>query len=186
MNTNDLPWNQEAEAAVLGVILRGEASLDEVRRDLGLEDFYGLHHKAIYAAIVELAKRGVGTDLVTTYDALRSGPGTPSVDATYLAGLCEAAPVSSHLSHYVSIVKRDSGRRKYLQAVERFVASQNDSQSNGTGAAVEQLIQELGRIHGLAQEAKGHRGCSLRPIEPSWSPLVPRRDLRQHHRGSPR
>lgn len=82
MTTNNLPWNQEAEAAVLGVILRGEASLDEVRRDLSPEDFYGSHHQAIYAAVVELAKQGIGIDLVTVHDALRSDPQTRSVDAS--------------------------------------------------------------------------------------------------------
>ena len=157
MTTNDLPWNQEAEAAVLGVILRGEVSLDEVRRDLVPEDFYDPQHRAIYAAVVQLGRQDVGIDLVTVYDALRSGPQTRYVDASYLAGLCNAAPVSSHLPHYVSIVKRDASRREYLQAVERFVASVNQSQHDGERNAAEQLIQELGRIH---QEE--------RPDRPKW------------------
>jgi len=155
MTNHNPPRNPEAEAAVLGVLLRGEANLDGV--GLKPEDFSDSRHRAIYAAVVELTKRGDGVDLVTAHDALRSGPGSRSVDASYLAGLCEAAPVPSHLSDYVSIVKRDSGRRKYLQAAERFAASQNEPQSNGTGAAVEQFIQELSRIH---QEE--------RPDRPKW------------------
>jgi len=153
MTSNHLPHNPEAEAAVLGAILRGEASLDEIRRDLSPEDFYDSQHRTISAAIVKLAKRGIGIDLVTTYDALRSDAGTHAVDASYLAGLCEAAPVSSHLAHYTSIVKRDARLRRSFQAFERFVASP----SNGTEAALEQLIQELGRIH---QEE--------RPDRPKW------------------
>src|SRR3989338_2857192 len=113
MTNNHLPYNPEAEAAVLGVVLLGEAGLESVRHELDPDDFHDCRHRAIYAAIRTLAQRGVGVDLLTVHDALRSGPGSRSVDASYLAGLCEAAPIPSHLSHYVSIVKRDSGRRKY-------------------------------------------------------------------------
>ncbi len=157
MTTNNLLWNQAAEAAVLGVLLRGEASLDEIRSALSPEDFYSPHDRAIYATVVELAKRGVGVDLVTIYDALRSSPETRAVDASDLARLCDAAPVPSHLSHYVNIVKRDANRRKYLQAAERLAVSLSRSQPNGTGDAVEQCIQELTRIH---QEE--------RPDKPNW------------------
>ncbi len=157
MTSHNLPWNLEAEAAVLGILLRGEADLESLRHELESTDFYDRRHRTIYAAINALAQRDVGVDLLTVHDALRSDPDTGHAEPSYLAGLCEAAPLSSHLPHYVSIVKRDSGRRKYLQAAERLVASLNQSQPDGTGDAVEQCIKELSRIH---QEE--------RPDKPKW------------------
>ena len=157
MTSDHLPYNPEAEAGVLGVLLRGEVGLDVVRRDLNPEDFYSSQHRAIYTVIIELAGRHVGIDLVTVHDALRSSPGSRAVNANDLTRLCEAAPVSSYLPHYVSIVKRDANRRKYLRAVERLAASLHQPQHDDTGNAVEQCIQELSRIH---QEE--------RPDRPKW------------------
>ncbi len=147
MTNSSSPWNHEAEAAALGVILRSEADLDELKDELHVDDFHDPRHRAIYSAIAELSQRGVAVDLVTVYDALRSGAGTRQVDASYLAGLCEAAPVPSHFPHYLNILRRDASRRKCLEAIRRFETSLSQPNQEGEVHATDQLIQELSRIH---------------------------------------
>ncbi len=136
----------------MGVVLRGEADFESVRHELDPNDFYDHRHRAIYAAINALAHRGVGVDLLTVHDALRSGPDTGHVEPSYLAGLCEAAPISSHLPHYLSIVKRDASRRKCLEVVRRIETSLRQSPQDKEENTTDRLIQELNQLH----QAEGH------------------------------
>jgi hypothetical protein len=144
MTTDNLPWSPEAEAAVLGAILIDGAQIKEATMSLTAEDFYDRRHQRIYATMLGLAKRGVGIDLVTVYDALRSTDHASKPDAAYLAGLCEAAPVVANLPHYAAIVRRDAILRRKVEAAKRFLAAvANGSHPDDEERAVKQLAEEL-------------------------------------------
>lgn len=151
MTTDNLPWNPEAEAAVLGAILVDGAQINDAMLSLTAEDFHDCRHQRIYATMLELVKRGVGIDLVTVYDALRSADHANKPDSTHLAGLCEAAPVVANLPHYAAIVKRDAMLRRKLQAAQRFLATVvNGSHPDDAERAAKQLTEELTASDGAA------------------------------------
>lgn len=104
-----------AEQAILGVILSSPASLLDIRRNLGWEDFYKPAHQVIYKTILKLddeqqpiEARSVLSALTATGEIQRVPEGM-----SYLADLVGDAPAPAAISYYSKIV-RDLATRRSL------------------------------------------------------------------------
>src|SRR5579859_2600400 len=113
----ELPWNNEAEQAVLGsVLIEGDAYHD-VAPFLHAEDFYREAHRLIFTACATLAEGHHPLDVITITDQLAR---RQKLDAAggyaYLASLANHVPTSYNAERYGRIVARAALARRLITA----------------------------------------------------------------------
>ncbi|MBU9660908.1 replicative DNA helicase [Burkholderia multivorans] len=120
MSANDLakavPHSIEAEQAVIGILLNDNDAIDRIG-DLRTEHFYRGDHRALFAEIVGLIANGVGVDIVSLFDRLRSKGKADDVGGlSYLNALAQNAPSAVSIARNAAIV-RDRAQKRGLLAV---------------------------------------------------------------------
>jgi replicative DNA helicase len=112
----DIPFNQQAEEAVIGSLLIDRDAIFQIRPILAPDDFFFADTLgAVYGAVGELADRAVPADLVTLADHLArrglleriGGPGT-------LTAWQWATPTASHVVYYARIVAEYAQVRRLI------------------------------------------------------------------------
>lgn len=101
-----LPFDLEAEQAVLGSVLLDASCLDTVMEILpSSEYFYQSNHAVIYDAMLEMSNAGLPIDFVTLLNRLRREPGFAENDGkSYLVELAQIVPSISNVETYAKIV----------------------------------------------------------------------------------
>jgi replicative DNA helicase len=118
-----LPFDLEAEQAVLGSLLIDPEAIIALAPQLRPDDFYHEAHAHIYGAALALYERREPIDLVTLSSELERQGKLQQVGGTaYLADLVAAVPTAAHAEHYASAVRRSSLLRKLIQAGARIAA----------------------------------------------------------------
>lgn len=96
--------SQEAEQAIIGVILLNPDSVPLIISELSEDDFTVSEFKTIYKAVVQLFRNDVAVDTITLLAKL----GEPYKETLYYAA--EAVPSVRNLNAYIKIVKENSQR----------------------------------------------------------------------------
>ena len=116
------PQNIEAEKSILGGLMLEQEAWDEVSELLIEDDFYKPSHRKIFAAIRELHRREMPSDLVTVSNLLMEKGELESLGgAAVLADLIEQTPSTANISSYCKIVSEKSLLRKVIQSSQEFV-----------------------------------------------------------------
>ena len=165
-----------AEHAALGAVLQADADgvMGLLATRLGRDDFFTEAHRAIYAAMLELHRRGVPVDHVTLEAALRDRGEFDSVGgAPKLAQLLEAGllAIPVHVPSYIDQVLTASAKRELLQLGRQL----SQGATNGATPAdlIEALEHDVARLRGRV----GRRPRALvsaaelaasPPAEPAW------------------
>ena len=107
----NLPYNSEAEQAVLGAILMDPEALASAMEILPSGDYFYLStHKQIYNAMIELFTLSKPVDIVTVLNSINGKREAPDGDIkNYLMNLADFCPSISRVRDYAIIV-----RDKYL------------------------------------------------------------------------
>jgi replicative DNA helicase len=128
--TRPLPWNIEAEEAVIGSLMIDHSGIARVLY-LTPQSFYRPRHQSLMGAMLELYRRGEPADPVTLTDELeRTGH---LADAGGPAGVTEMfmrVPTAIHLEYYARIVERDACLRRLAAAAERIMALAYESETD--------------------------------------------------------
>ncbi|MGM9551210.1 MAG: replicative DNA helicase [Clostridia bacterium] len=115
-----MPYNIEAEQAVLGSMIFDDKALVKCVESLSADDFYTNAHKTIYNAMENLFNEGKPVDVVTLSDKLGS-----DIDAVggmgYISGIVQNVLSTENLSHYISIVEGRSILRKLVNAASEII-----------------------------------------------------------------
>lgn len=112
-----VPYNVDAEEAVLGSLLLDRDAIIKIATFLRPEDFYREANGWIYAAILDLYARREPPDPVTLSAELeRSGRLHNIGGDSYLVGLVNRTPTSVHVEYYAHIVERSSLLRRLISA----------------------------------------------------------------------
>ncbi len=115
-----MPYNIEAEQAVLGSMLFDEKALITCVEQLSADDFYTTAHKAIFNAMENLFSVGTPVDIVTLSDKL--GTDLDSVGGIgYLSGIVQNVLSTENLAHYVNIVEGKSILRRLVTAASEII-----------------------------------------------------------------
>ncbi|MDR0934928.1 MAG: replicative DNA helicase [Erysipelotrichaceae bacterium] len=131
----DLPYNLEAEKAVLGSALLAQDALFNVVSSLEAEDFYDERNKTVYESILSLLSRRLPVDILTVATELDAKKELDNVGGTeYLKDLTEWMISFANLQAYIDIVLDQSIMRKMLTSIrtinDRFmsddIANAND------------------------------------------------------------
>lgn len=111
------PHDTDAERALLGSILLRPDVIHEVVDTVTPESFYARKHRAIFAAMFDLFKKGEPIDLVSLSTRLKD---TKEIDVaggtTYLASLVDTVPSSMNAKHYADIVQKKHLMRQLIEA----------------------------------------------------------------------
>jgi len=118
-----VPYNTEAEEAILGSLLIDPDAIIKVASFLAPEDFYREKNGWIYEAISDLHERREPADFVTLCDELeRRGQLEEVGGASYITSLINTVPTAVHVEHYAHIVERCAILRRLIGAAGKIAA----------------------------------------------------------------
>ncbi len=148
MQVKNIPYNLEAEAAVLGAVLLKPEVIDEVSSLIGPGDFYTEANRLIFANMLTMVDEGQDIDLVTVAERLRASGNLKRIGgAVYLAKLSDSVIHTAHVAEHAKIVKE--------RAIARSLIDEGLKMANkaaSPGADVVALLDQVAeRIHALSE-----------------------------------
>ncbi|MFB3882526.1 MAG: replicative DNA helicase [Armatimonadota bacterium] len=151
MIARTMPFDADAEKAVLGAMLLEKEAMAKAADLLTPQQFYSGQHQVLFEVLRDLQRRGEPPDPVVVKDALKRADQLEQVGGEqYLSELQTSAPTAAAIEHYVSIVQRCAQQRWLIQAAREL-----ESRAFQDGAAPEALCsdtaEELYRIAALKQ-----------------------------------
>ena len=119
---NTMPYNRDAEMALLGCLLIDHEIAAELVEKLEEEDFYQESHQYILRAMRRVFESRKPVDLVTVADELENdGSLEKAGGIVYLTDLTEITPSAANYKSYYEIVSRDSMNRKLIRAARKII-----------------------------------------------------------------
>lgn len=167
MDTKNLPvapHNIEAEQSVIGGLLYGvdNENAQTVLNLLKPESFYNYAHKAIFKAVLTLAKRNQQVDLLTLGKALESDGTIKDLGGfAYLAEIMKNTPSRANIVAYANIVRDEAVKRftlGKLNECESLMYAKNNLTAEERLEAVSRLMSEIAD-HSRVGKAKGLRSA---------------------------
>ncbi|HIU57161.1 MAG TPA: replicative DNA helicase [Candidatus Ornithomonoglobus merdipullorum] len=127
----DLPFNMEAEQAVLGSALKDSSSVGDAAELLNPDDFYFTGNKFIFDAVMQLFNENAAIDFVTVSNRLKlNGKLEAAGGVDYLKKLIAAVPTTQHVKYYSEIIKEKSVLRSLIRgadSISKMAYDENDS-----------------------------------------------------------
>ena len=118
---NTMPYNRDAEMALLGCLLIDNEIAADLIEKLSEDDFYIEAHKFILRAMLKVFDERKPVDLVTVSDKLdSSGDLSKAGGIAYLTELTEITPSAANYKSYFDIVKRDSLNRRIIRGSRKI------------------------------------------------------------------
>ncbi len=116
-----VPYNREAEEAVIGAVLINPEAYYDVAQFLKSEDFYIHRHGWIWDAFMRLHEQRVPIDFLTVSTELdQKGQLAEIGGPAYLTALINNVPTSLHAEAYGRLVEQTAIRRKMLEAANQI------------------------------------------------------------------
>ena len=114
-----VPQNDEAEAWVIGSILKRGDVIGELLDLVEPTDFHSPRHRTAFAAAVRLARRQTPIDYGTLSEEMASAGTMPAPEALeWLLAVGLAIPSAAHARHYAQIVARYATFRRLITAAQ--------------------------------------------------------------------
>ena len=144
-NVNTMPYNRDAEMALLGCLLIDTDIASEMVERLEQDDFYQESHKYILGAMLKVFNARKPIDLVTVSDELDAqGNLEKAGGIVYLTDLTQLTPSAANYQSYFDIVKRDSMNRKLIRAARKIIeTSMAAPDSTSALAHAEKLVYDI-------------------------------------------
>ncbi len=145
--TTTMPYNRDAEMALLGCMLIDVDIASETIDKLKEGDFYQESHKLILQAMQQAFAARKPIDLVTVSDALETeGNLEKAGGISYLTELTQITPSAANYRSYLEIVQRDSMHRKLIRASRKIIeSSMNGGDEKEALAFAEKSIYDISR-----------------------------------------
>ena len=116
-SVNELPYNEQAEQAVLGSALLSRECLYTVFSSWNEDDFYLGKHQLIYRAIRNLFDKETAVDVLTVTEELMNMKELESIGGVeYLQQCSDAMVALSSIEYYVNIVNDQAVLRRLIQS----------------------------------------------------------------------
>ena len=120
--TNTMPYNRDAEMALLGCLLIDNEIAADIVEKLAEDDFYQESHKYILRAMKRVFNDRKPVDLVTVSDDLeKEGALEKAGGIVYLTELTQITPSTANYKSYYEIISRDSVNRKLIRASRKII-----------------------------------------------------------------
>ena len=144
---NTMPYNRDAEMALLGCFLIDNDIVAELVEKLSEDDFYQESHKYIIRAMQKVFNDRKPVDLVTVSDQL-DGEGSleKAGGIVYLTELAQITPSAANYKSYYDIVARDSINRKLIRASRKIIETSMEAKDGQTPLAfAEKTIYDISK-----------------------------------------
>ncbi len=146
-----LPFDIDAEQAVLGSILIDPACFNDLVIQLSDEYFYIPQHKEIYKALAVMLEMNMKIDYIALVDRLKkSGTYDEAGGKAYLKELVQRVPSSANVLTYAAIVRERYFARALIEASREIIkdATENTTEGDRLLESAEQRIYDIrqGRI----------------------------------------
>lgn len=140
IDSDALPWSQDAEQSVLGGLLLDNRAWDRVGDLLTPHKFYDRRHGAIFLAIGDLINANRPADIITVQDQLlrQRGAASHELDLVYLNSLINSTPSAHNIRRYAEIVAEKWAERAIIEEADDAM-----SVAQGPGTAGEKLDRIL-------------------------------------------
>ena len=144
---NTMPYNRDAEMALLGCLLIDNEIASEIVDKLSEDDFYVEAHQYILRAMQRVFNSRKPVDLVTVSDELENeGSLEKAGGIVYLTDLTQITPSAANYKSYHEIVSRDSMNRKLIRASRKIIeASMKSGDEREALAFAEKSIYDISR-----------------------------------------
>lgn len=144
---NSMPYNRDAEMALLGCLLIDNEIASEIVDKLTEDDFYQESHKYILHAMQRVFNDRKPVDLVTVSDELeKEGSLEKAGGIVYLTELTQITPSAANYKSYHEIVARDSINRKLIRASRKIIeTSMKGADEKASLAFAEKSIYDISK-----------------------------------------
>ncbi len=144
---NTMPFNRDAEMALLGCLLLDNEIASELVEKLSAEDFYQEAHQYLIRAMQRVFNARKPIDLVTVADQLDSeGSLEKAGGIAYLTELTQITPSAANYKTYYEIVTRDSVNRKLIRAARKIIeTSMQSSDETAALAFAEKSVYDISK-----------------------------------------
>lgn len=137
------PNSEDAERAVLGILLTDSEKIYDLIYYLDEDDFYLPHHKIIIKVIKDLAYKNKAIDILTVSQELKENNLLEkALGIDYLTYLTEIVPTTSNFSTYFEILKDKTFRRNIISLANEIIADAYDS-SNDIKVLIDKIESEI-------------------------------------------
>ena len=146
-DVNTMPYNRDAEMALLGCLLIDNEITSELVEKLTEDDFYQESHKYILRAMQRVFNNRKPVDLVTVSDELENEATIEKAGGiVYLTELAQIVPSAANYKSYYEIVTRDSINRKLIRASRKIIETSMQSADEKTALAfAEKSIYDISK-----------------------------------------
>ena len=129
ISERDLPFNMEAEQAVLGSALKDSASVGEAAELISPGDFYFTANRYVFEAIMDLFNENKPIDFVTVSETLKiNGKLDAAGGIEYLKKLSVSVPTTQHVKYYSDIIKEKAVTRELIKSANSISKMAYDEQ----------------------------------------------------------
>ncbi len=144
---NTMPYNRDAEMALLGCLLIDNDIAAELVEKLGEDDFYQESHKYIIRAMRKVFEGRQPIDLVTLSDQLDGEGNLENAGGiAYLTELAQLTPSAANYKSYYEIVSRDSTNRRLIRAARKIIENcMTGAESRDAIAYAEKSVYDISR-----------------------------------------
>ena len=144
---NTMPYNRDAEMALLGCMLIDSEIASDIVEKLAEEDFYQDSHKYILHAMQQVFASRKPVDLVTVADELeQEGMLEKAGGIVYLTDLTQITPSAANYKSYHEIIARDSINRKLIRASRKIIeTSMKNADEKEAIAFAEKSIYDISK-----------------------------------------
>ena len=116
-NAKDLPYNEQAEQAVLGSALLSRECMFNVLSTLSEDDFYLGKHQLIYRAIKSLFDKEFAVDVLTVTEELMNMKALEAIGGVEYLQVCSDSMVAlASIEYYINIVNDQAVLRRLIQS----------------------------------------------------------------------
>lgn len=129
--------NDEAEQAILGIMMVDTNKILSILAMLGQSDFYSPSHRLLFSAIESLYREGKPIDIVTVSEYLRFNDELETAGGReYISKLAVNVITTANYKNYCKIILKYSKKRKLISLFQDYLATINNRD-------VDEIAQEL-------------------------------------------
>jgi len=138
MKNKNMPYNLDAEKAVLGAAFLSKEALQKICDELDAESFYSDANAKIFGVLVELNDKRSPIDITIVTNKLSDKKLLSEVgNIEYLSEIIDSLPVASNIDYYINIVRDKAILRKIIE-----VSTDIASKAYITDESVNEVLDE--------------------------------------------
>ncbi|MFI3307300.1 MAG: replicative DNA helicase [Mycoplasmatota bacterium] len=123
-----IPYNLEAESAVLGSMFLAKYALQKGLEAITSDLFYSDANKIIFDCIKNLSEKNIAIDITTITNELEDKKQLRQIgDIEYLSEVVNSVPTAANIDHYIKIVEEKAILRRLIKEATDIVESGYDS-----------------------------------------------------------